>query len=110
MASINFNPITRIEQYLDAILNSGGGGGGGGGTTNYNDLSNKPKIGGVTLSGNKSLADLGIAAVADIPNSADDVGAVAVSQGVANAGKFAVVGSDGDVTFVTLSAWQGGSY
>lgn len=35
-------------------------GGGGGGTTNYNDLSNKPSINNVTLSGNKSLADLGI--------------------------------------------------
>lgn len=36
------------------------GGGGGGGTTNYNDLSNKPSINGVTLSGNKTSEDLGI--------------------------------------------------
>lgn len=35
-------------------------GGGGGGTSNYNDLTNKPSINSVTLSGNKSLADLGI--------------------------------------------------
>lgn len=35
-------------------------GGGTGGTTNYNDLSNKPQIAGVELSGNKTLADLGI--------------------------------------------------
>lgn len=34
--------------------------GGSGGTTDYNALSNKPQIGGVELSGNKSLADLGI--------------------------------------------------
>ena len=34
---------------------------GGGGTTNYNDLSNKPQIEGITLTGNKSLSDLGIA-------------------------------------------------
>ena len=34
--------------------------GGGGGTSNYNDLSNKPSINNVTLSGNKSLTDLGI--------------------------------------------------
>lgn len=34
--------------------------GGGGGTTDYNELSNKPKINSVTLSGNKSLEDLGI--------------------------------------------------
>lgn len=32
----------------------------GSGTSNYNDLENKPQIGGVELSGNKSLADLGI--------------------------------------------------
>lgn len=36
------------------------GGGGGGGTSNYNDLSNKPSINGVTLSGNKTSADLNI--------------------------------------------------
>lgn len=35
------------------------GGGGGGGSTNYNDLSNKPKIGGVELSGNKNITELG---------------------------------------------------
>ena len=36
------------------------GGGGGGGTENYNELENKPQIAGVTLSGNKTLANLGI--------------------------------------------------
>lgn len=35
-------------------------GGGEGGTTNYNELENKPKINGVTLSGNKTAEDLGI--------------------------------------------------
>ena len=35
-------------------------GGGSGGTTDYNDLSNKPQINNVELSGNKSLSDLGI--------------------------------------------------
>ena len=33
---------------------------GGGGTSDYTDLTNKPQINGVTLSGNKSLSDLGI--------------------------------------------------
>ena len=36
------------------------GGGGGGGTTNYNELSNKPKINGVELSGNKTSEELHI--------------------------------------------------
>lgn len=40
-------------------------GGGGGGTSNYNDLSNKPQIGGVTLSGNRSASDLGLVAAVD---------------------------------------------
>ena len=38
-------------------------GGGGGGTSNYNNLSNKPQVNSITLSGNKSLSDLGIANV-----------------------------------------------
>lgn len=36
--------------------------------------------------------------------------AVQKSQGVANAGKFLVVGSDGNVAAVTMAEWQGGSY
>lgn len=36
------------------------GGGGSSGTTDYTDLSNKPSINGVTLSGNKTSSDLGI--------------------------------------------------
>lgn len=38
-----------------------------GGTSNYNALENKPSINSVTLTGNKSLSDLGIAAASDIP-------------------------------------------
>lgn len=37
---------------------------GGGGSSNYLNLSNKPKVNNVTLSGNKTLGDLGIVAVA----------------------------------------------
>lgn len=35
-------------------------GGGGGGTMNYNALTNKPKINGVELVGNKSFEELGV--------------------------------------------------
>lgn len=35
-------------------------GGGGGGTNDYNDLTNKPQINNVTLSGNKTSSDLGL--------------------------------------------------
>ncbi|MBP5720417.1 MAG: collagen-like protein [Bacteroidales bacterium] len=50
------------------------------------------------------------AVILSIPSSAPDVGAVAVSQGVAHAGEFCVVGSDGNITTVTMTAWSGGSY
>lgn len=52
-------PITREEMYLDYLCKNGAGGGSGG-TTNYNDLTNKPTINGVTLEGNKTAADLNI--------------------------------------------------
>jgi len=39
---------------------AGGGGGGGGGTTDFNDLSNKPKVNNTTLVGNKTSSDLGL--------------------------------------------------
>ena len=45
------------------------GGGGGGGTDSYNDLENKPQINSVTLSGNKSLANLGIQGELTFDNS-----------------------------------------
>lgn len=37
-----------------------GGAGGGGGTSDYSQLTNKPQINGITLSGNKSSEDIGI--------------------------------------------------
>ena len=39
----------------------GSGGGGGGGTDDYIDLVNKPSINSITLTGNKSLSDIGAA-------------------------------------------------
>lgn len=43
-------------------------GGGGGGTTDYSNLTNKPQINGNTLTGNKTAAQLGLAASSDIPS------------------------------------------
>ena len=39
-----------------------------------------------------------------------DAGKLSIAQGSGNAGKFVVVGSDGDLTLVTLATWQGGIY
>lgn len=47
-----------VYAILKSKINSGGGSGGG--TTNYNQLTNKPRINGIELSGNKTLDDLGI--------------------------------------------------
>lgn len=47
---------------LADLIADGQIGGGGGGTTNYNNLTNKPQINGVELSGNKTSDDLGISA------------------------------------------------
>ena len=52
-------PETRIEFFLQEIIDNGSGGGGGG-TSNYNSLTNKPQINGHTLSGNKTSADIGV--------------------------------------------------
>ena len=64
---------------IRALKNSGGG---TGGTTNYNNLTNKPQINGVTLEGNKT---------------GEEIGLVNENQGVENAGKVLAVGLDGKV-------------
>ena len=52
---ISLSTLALAKDYTDTH-----GGGGGGGTSNYNDLSHKPKINNIELEGNKSLNDLGI--------------------------------------------------
>ena len=66
-------PISHIEKvitgnaepisHLEWIIATYGGGSGSGGTTNYDDLTNKPSINGITLTGNKTSIDLGINAI-----------------------------------------------
>ena len=68
MADLTNAPILdgtgqNIVEKLDLIarrVGSGSGGSGGSGTSDYTDLDNKPQINGVTLTGNKSLSQLGI--------------------------------------------------
>ena len=74
-------PLTRVEKYLNKIVENGGGGGGG--TTDYTQLSNKPQINSVTLTGNKSLSDIG--AQATINNDNKLAGSLSVLTGYAKA-------------------------
>ena len=53
------SPVTHLEQVIALY----GGGSSSGGTTDYNDLTNKPSINGITLTGNKTSIDLGINAI-----------------------------------------------
>lgn len=54
-------------QDVYAILNSKikNGGSGTGGTSNYNQLTNKPQINDIELTGNKTLEDLGVQPAGD---------------------------------------------
>lgn len=56
--------ITLEQEGSTLTINSTGG---GGGTGDYTDLTNKPKINNVELSGNKSTSDLGIV-IPDVSN------------------------------------------
>lgn len=50
-------------------------------TTDYTDLTNKPQINDVELSGNKSLSDLGVASADDIGLRAEHLGVLIASNG-----------------------------
>ena len=90
VAESNPDALVQIWAAIDEL--KAGGGGGTGGTTNYENLSNKPQLNGVTLEGNKTL---------------DQVGVLAKNQGASNSGKFLSVGSDGNV--VPADAPSGGT-
>ena len=74
--------------------------GGSGGTTDYDQLDNRPQIAGTTLTGNKSLADLGIAAASDLSGKQDKLTS-------ANAGSNVTITEESGV--VKINATGGGS-
>lgn len=107
------------------------------GSTDYDTLTNKPAINGVTLSGDKTTAELGLptktsdlvndsgyitsapvtsvngqtgAVNIAVPSTAADVGAVSANQGSENAGKFLTVANDGSVQPTAVSTWEAGDY
>lgn len=97
------------DEVLLALINKNSGGGGGG-TSNYNDLSNKPQIGGNTLVGNKTASDLGLVAAEngkglssnDYTNEDKAIvggvtAALAGKQGVLTAGNYVSITNDGTI-------------
>lgn len=96
-------PITREEQYLYAIAMNGGGGGGGG-TSDYNQLEHLPKVNNVTLKGNKTPDDLGLASKSAISNVLRDGGMIACADLIAdllvaaNYGKVYITSDTGTTT------------
>ena len=89
--------------------------GGGGGTSDYDDLTDKPSINGVTLSGNKTTEDLGLFSgdyddltnKPSIPSNFDDLADVDMS-GVTNGQVPAYNSSTGKYEPVTPSSGGGG--
>lgn len=50
-------PRSRLEQYLNAIAENGGGGGGGG-TSNFNQLTNRPKYNGSEMTSSTDIPEV----------------------------------------------------
>jgi hypothetical protein len=96
--------VNLKEAVLTAkIMRGSGGSGGGGGSVTVDEalsaLSENPVQ-------NKAIA----VALEKKADASALNGKVSVEQGKANAGKFLIVGSDGNVAPAAMTAWQGGSY
>lgn len=68
--AVSVETLALAKKYTDEHS----GGGGTGGTTNYNQLTNKPKINGVTVEGEKNFEDYGF------PDLAESVSAAQAAQ------------------------------
>ena len=96
---------TKTTKFLGSFSLSKNGGGAGG-TTNYNDLTNKPKVNGIVLSGNKTSADLGITTLTPFPSTWPTSGKFEDLLAAIRVDTIAVKGASflGEVTFDDLPA------
>ena len=77
---LNADNMNDLENRILAAFGGGGGGGGGGFSGDYDDLYSRPKINGVTLTGNKTTADLHISY-----NDLEDLPVIPVMSAIFNA-------------------------
>lgn len=82
-------PESRKEQYLAYIAENGGGGGGG--TNNFNQLTNRPKYNGTTMTGNTNIPE--------VPTVNDAT--LTITQNGVTAGTF--TSNDADDTTIALT-------
>lgn len=99
MAPINFDVVfEESNQQFNVQFEPNGSSG----TTNYNSLSNKPKINNTELSGNKSAADLGLAAAAALAPEYSSSSTYAVGDLVLKDGQL----YECNTTIGTAEAWN----
>ena len=91
---------------IPSIVAGSKNGGGVGGTTNYEDLTNKPQVNGIVLSGNKTSADLGITTLTPFPSTWPTTGRFEDLLAAIRVDTIAVKGASflGEVTFDDLPA------
>lgn len=83
---------------------------GGSGTSSYSDLSDKPRIGGVTLEGNKTLDNLGIASKQSVAEKQDAINKVNVAVGSGTgtpSGSASVSGSTLNISLENIKGQKG---
>ena len=97
-------------------------GGGGGGTSNYDDLENRPEIGGITLTGDKTPAQLNLVAAEQGKGLSSNDFTTALKNVLQALSDLLVPANDGKVIGIadgalaaveggsTLEAWTGGSF
>lgn len=96
---------TKTTKFLGSFSLSKNGGSAGG-TANYDDLTNKPKVNGIVLSGNKTSADLGITTLTPFPSTWPTTGKFEDLLAAIRVDTIAVKGASflGEVTFDDLPA------
>lgn len=74
----SMDDLSPASDTLVEAINKAYNHGGDSGTTDYSDLDNKPSINDVTLEGNKTLAQLGVAAADDLTSLQEQVDGITV--------------------------------